>query len=363
MSTTIRPATARTSALGPVRCTCRPLTRPAGRAGHGPRCALTRRRLLAGGMAGLGLLAAGCSPSGEPAASPSTGPRRIEHAYGVTEVPDDAERIVVLGYTDIEVALALGVVPVGYTDFFGSGLNEWAAPLAGNATPESWELTDGMPLERILSLAPDLVIASDALQRADYDQLSAAVPTVGPFRPEGAYGVPWREHTRRTALILGLEERGEELIAELEAAYAEARAAHPVFAERTVTYCWPIEPDYYVYNDTDPRVQIVLELGLRLTDHALELAEENANRREAGMPISPERLDLLDADVIVAQSYGPERTAAEANRLFQTIPAVARGDLIWLPERVSDGLAFGTVLSTGAVLGELVELLATALET
>ncbi len=80
------------------------------------------------------------------------------------------------------------------------------------------------------------------------------------------------------------------------------------------------------------------------------------------MPVSPERLDLLDADVILAQNYGPERVAAETNPVFQRIPAVARGDLIWLPTRVSDGLAFGTVLSTRAVFEDLVELLAAALE-
>ncbi len=199
------------------------------------RSALDRRGLLVGGLAGVGGLVAGCAGTPPDQASAPPVSRRVDHAYGSTEVPADPRRVVILGYTDVEVVLALGVVPVGYTDFFGTGLNEWAKPLAGGAEPRKWELTDGMPIESILALEPDLIIASDALQRADYDRLSTIVPTVGPFRDDGSYGTPWREQTRRTALALNRVDRGEALIKDLEDAYARAREAHPAFAGKTVT--------------------------------------------------------------------------------------------------------------------------------
>lgn len=152
------------------------------------------------------------------------------------------------------------------------------------------------------------------------------------------------------------------MVKDLEDAYAQARQAHPAFNGKTVTYCWPIAPDYYAYDDTDPRVQVVLDLGLVLTEEILELKRRKAGPT-AGITVGAEELQLLDADLIIAQTYGDQRAEIEKNKLFQAIPAVRRGDVIWLPQRVSDGLAFGTVLSARAILDDLVGLIAARLET
>lgn len=315
---------------------------------------LTRRRLIAGGIGALALGAAGCSIVDNDDSAGSQA-RTVEHAYGTTQLPDDPKRVVALGYTDVEVVLSMGVVPVGFTDFFGTGLNEWARPLAGETTPDSWELTDGVPLEKIIALEPDLVIASDALNRNDYDRLHAAVPTVGPFEKNAAFGTPWRDHTRRTAKALNRVELGEKVISDMEDKYADVQEVHPSFLGSTVTYAWPIEPDYYVYGASDPRVQVFLELGFELTDAIKKLDTEESKGSEAGIALSAERLDLLDADLIVAQDYGTERHDIERRHLLDNIPAVDNGNLLWLPERVSDGLAFGTALSTMAILDDLVD--------
>ncbi|GAA0593013.1 iron-siderophore ABC transporter substrate-binding protein [Kribbella sandramycini] len=311
---------------------------------------IPRRGVLAGGLA-LGLAACSKPVADEPAAG-----RVVEHAFGRTSVPAEPKRVVVLGYTDVEVALALGVVPVGFTDFFGTGLNAWARPLAGTAQPVGFELTDGMPVERILSLKPDLIIATDSLKQPDYDKLAAVVPTVGPLRADGAYGTPWRDHTRRMGEILGREQRAAELIAQAERRYAEARTKHPSFAGKSLSYIWPAAPDFYLYFAVDPRVQALLELGFHLTPIAEKLAKEHPKDFYAS--IGSERLADYEADVIIGQSYSDEAAAAKRNKVFQAIPAVRRGDLIWLPKNVADGLAFGTVLSTMAVLDDLTNSLA-----
>ena len=41
----------------------------------------------------------------------------METKFGVVEVPEDAERIVALGWGDAETALALGVQPLGASDW------------------------------------------------------------------------------------------------------------------------------------------------------------------------------------------------------------------------------------------------------
>lgn len=322
---------------------------------------LTRRRLLTAGLSTWALGTVGCSSIGDHD-SPGTHARSIEHAFGSTQVPEDPERVLALGYTDVEVLLSLGIVPVGFTDFIGTGLNDWARPLAGKKSPESWELTDGVPLEKVIALEPDLVIASDALDKSSYDRLNAAVPTVGPFEKNAAFGTPWRDHTRRTAKAVNRVDRGEKVISELEERYAEAQARYSAFRDTTLTYTWPIAPEYYVYGASDPRVQVFLELGFVLTEAVEDLDRDESKASEAGIVLSAERLHLLDADLIVAKSYGDERDDVERRDLFGNIPAVKEGNLLWLPERISDGLAFGTALSTSAVLDDLVALISKTVE-
>src|SRR4028119_1584145 len=56
--------------------------------------------------------AASSSPSG-PGASPAT----VQPAFGPVEVPEEPERVAALGWSDAETALALGVQPVGASDW------------------------------------------------------------------------------------------------------------------------------------------------------------------------------------------------------------------------------------------------------
>ncbi|HJX44322.1 MAG TPA: iron-siderophore ABC transporter substrate-binding protein, partial [Geodermatophilus sp.] len=69
--------------------------------------------------------AASSSPSGS-GASPVT----VQTAFGPVEVPEEPERVAALGWSDAETALALGVQPVGASDwlaFGGEGVGPWAA--------------------------------------------------------------------------------------------------------------------------------------------------------------------------------------------------------------------------------------------
>src|SRR4051794_2647895 len=76
----------------------------------------------------LSLVLGGCGSDddgdGNSAASSSPGsssafPVTIEHAYGETEIPEQPQRVVSLGYTEQDAIPALGVVPVGVRYAFG----------------------------------------------------------------------------------------------------------------------------------------------------------------------------------------------------------------------------------------------------
>ncbi len=102
----------------------------------------------------------------------------IEHELGVTDVPDNPERIVVLEFSFIDALASVGVAPVGiadderrervisaYTDVIG---DEWVS--VGTRRSPS--------LEVIASLQPDLIIADLSRHGEAYETLSQIAPTI-----------------------------------------------------------------------------------------------------------------------------------------------------------------------------------------
>ena len=61
------------------------------------------------------------SPRARQESAGSGFPVKIEHALGTTTIPAEPKRVVVVGYTDQEPLLAMGVKPVGAMDWFGQG--------------------------------------------------------------------------------------------------------------------------------------------------------------------------------------------------------------------------------------------------
>src|SRR5918998_1844147 len=147
---------------------------------------------LAAGLAALAVLAGACGsgdgdetttdePS-EGAAAPSENggdaafPVEIEHEYGSTTSEELPERVVTVGLTDQDAVLALGVVPVGITDWFGDhphGVWPWAQDLLGGVEPEVLSSEQGIDAEAIAALEPDVILALYAgLTDDEYDTLS-----------------------------------------------------------------------------------------------------------------------------------------------------------------------------------------------
>ena len=158
---------------------------------------------------------AGSSSSGGSSAFPVT----IEHAYGETEIPEEPQRVVSLGYTEQDAILAFGVVPVGVRYAFGPEDDvffPWADEAAGDAEPVVLPRTE-VDAEDVAVLEPDLIMAVTAgLTEAEYETLSGIAPVVVQPAEFPAFGTPWQDQTLITGRALGQEERAEELVAEVE---------------------------------------------------------------------------------------------------------------------------------------------------
>ena len=149
--------------------------------------------------------------------------REITHAMGVTDVPDNAQRVVILTNEGTEAILALGINPVGAVQSWDG--DPWYAHLGDllkGTTPLGTELA--VDLEVLATLEPDLIIGTKVRQEKIYEQLSAIAPTV----MSETIGGEWQENMKFYADVLG---RSAEAEAKLAAFDARTRAIHDALGD------------------------------------------------------------------------------------------------------------------------------------
>ncbi|KKB11560.1 iron siderophore-binding protein [Devosia geojensis] len=138
--------------------------------------------------------------------------REITHAMGVTDVPDNPQRVVVLTNEGTEAVVHLGVAPVGAVQsWYADPWYEHIAAGLAETVPLGTETA--VDLERLAALEPDLIIGSKVRQEKLYDQLSAIAPTVF----SQTIGGVWRENYELYADALGLAEKGTADLAAFDA--------------------------------------------------------------------------------------------------------------------------------------------------
>ncbi|PPI68806.1 ABC transporter substrate-binding protein, partial [Rathayibacter rathayi] len=295
-------------------------------------------------------------------------PVTVDHAFGSTTV-ESADRVVATSWTNQDVALALGVTPVGFTrasygDEDGDGLLAWtkqALDASGAATPILFDETDGVPFESISDLRPTVILSAySGITRQDYDTLSQIAPTIA--YPGLAWGTTWQDSATLDGAALGLKNEAVAKVNEVESAITQTTASHPQLAGTTFLYGWYDPTDastFTYYTPNDARVKFVEDLGL---DVAPSITKLSGNSETFSGTISSENADQLDADVLVV--YGDDTTLAalQADPLLSKIPAVARGSVYVLKDGSSAAMATSSpnLLSIPWVLEEYTAGLAAA---
>ena len=140
-----------------------------------------------------------------------------------------------VSWVNQDVALALGVVPVGMaavefggnaeksTDWFDAKLAE----TEGAQKPVQWSEASGIDAEAIAAVKPDVILAVySGITQEDYDRLSKIAPTVACPKDVPAYGTSWQQSTEVIGRVLGTEQEAGELIADLEQQIKAAGEKH-----------------------------------------------------------------------------------------------------------------------------------------
>ena len=182
------------------------------------------------------------------------------------------------------------------------------------------DTADGPPLEAIAALRPDVILAPyEGFDEGVYEDLSGIAPTVA--YPGEAWTTPWRDQTRMIGQALGMEEEAEQLIAETEAQVAEVADEHPEFEGLTFAYTSLGAEALYLYLPSDPRVQLIEDLGFTVAPSVEELAA--GVERTFYAQLSLEQAPEIESDVLVGFADG--LTAQEVAALptsTASVPAI-----------------------------------------
>jgi len=320
----------------------------------------------------LALLAA-CVPVNIAAPTPATDavqsaattaaafPVTLEHKYGSTTIREQPVRIVTVGLTDHDALLALGIVPVGTSEWFGGypgSVWPWAQDKLGDVIPEAVG-GESINFEKIAALQPDLILALYAgVTEEEYGILSQIAPTVAQPGDYVDYGIPWQELTLTVGKAVGQAAAAEALIAGVEEKFVQVRAEHPEFAGATSIVATPYE-GIWVYGAQDVRGRLLTMLGFELPAGLAEITGA-----EFGGNLSMERADLLDVDVIIWLDAA-EAEGELGGPVYQNLPVHTEGREVHLSsydDPLGGATSFVSVLSLPFLLDGLVPQLADALD-
>jgi len=331
------------------------------------------RRTATVAAAGLLLFLTACGPNNDndiaaPAASgsaPAAFPVSVPHKFGTTEIKAQPQRIVTVGLVEQDALLALGVVPVATTEWFGEkpgAIWPWAEQALGSAPkPQVLTNTDGIQFEKVAALRPDLILAVySGLTSEDYATLSKIAPTVAQPKDQIDYGVGWQDLTRTVGRSVGKAAQADKLISDVEARFATVKQEHPEFAGKTGLMATTYE-GYWVYGPQDPRGRFLTDLGFKLPDGLAAVTG-----KEFGANLSKERTDLLDTDLLIwiVDSYAKDQAKVHADPLYAKLKVKTEGRDIYVEneELVGAATSFISVLSLPFLLDKLVPQMAAAVD-
>lgn len=182
-------------------------------------------------IAGSAALSAGCSSrQAPPGGGGGPGSVTLTHLFGQTVINQPPKRVVSAGFTEQDDLLAVGVVPIAVTDWFGDqpfAVWPWAAPKLGGARPVVLNLDNGIPVDRIAGLKPDLIVAINAGLDADtYQKLSAIAPTVAQSGGD-AFFEPWKEQATAIGQAVFQADQMKSLIDGVDQKFTEIGKKNP----------------------------------------------------------------------------------------------------------------------------------------
>lgn len=184
--------------------------------------ALTRRKLISGGLAAALVVASGGSIAAQDATPAAM--RELVDKMGTVLVPSRPKRVVANNNATIGNMLALGMKPIG-ADFNINSIPRYLGDQMEGIVDVTAE--DGIDLEKALALDPDLIIAiwgsgGEGWNQEACERYKAAVPTFC-YEQNYVYEEEIKQNLRDVALALGLEANADDVLAQFDQRVADLK--------------------------------------------------------------------------------------------------------------------------------------------
>jgi iron complex transport system substrate-binding protein len=317
--------------------------------------------LRAGAAAGLLVVAAppACS-SHKPAPTGAGGsePVTISHVFGETTIPEPPKRVVSAGFTGQDNLLALGVVPIAVTNWFGDqpfAVWPWARDRLGNAKPVVLKLDNGIQVHQIAGLKPDLIVATDAgVDEDTYQKLSAIAPTI-PQSDGYAFFEPWREQATAIGRAVFQPDQMKSLINGVDQGFAGVADKYPQFKNRTVLLLQGKLHQDDVVATIGWGTEFLTRMGLAVADSINPFA---VDQLRAFIPRDKINPVLGAADLLI---WTTESEGDQAGLLANPDVAALRARSVFTTTEQAGAIAFASPLSYPLVASQLPALIANIL--
>lgn len=321
---------------------------------------LSRRGFLAL-TAGTALLAACTKPQPSGTVS-SDGSVTIDHAFGQTKIPGPPKTVVSAGFTGQDELLAVGVVPVATTEWFGgqpSAVWPWAQSKLAGAQPVVLSLDNGIAVDKIAELKPDLIIATNAgLDSDTYSKLAAIAPTVAQSGQD-AFFEPWKDQATAIGQAVFKADQMKQLLDGIDAKFAAAAKTYPVLSGRKVFVVnSPPSAAGVAVTPAGWRTEFLGQMGIGTPDGL----DKFVQGEHAFIPRDQMITLFNEADALLWTVDDDQQQAAIlADPTVAQLNAARTNRIVFPSKDLSAAIAFASVLSYPVVADQLPPLLSKAL--
>ncbi|WAC91225.1 ABC transporter substrate-binding protein [Mycobacterium sp. Aquia_213] len=300
-------------------------------------------------------VSAGCSdPKPTTPSAPGGDGVTITHLFGQTVIKAPPKRVVSAGYTEQDDLLALGVVPIAVTNWFGDqpfAVWPWAQPKLGGAQPVVLNLDNGIPVDQISGLKPDLIVAINAGLDADtYQKLSAIAPTIAQSDGD-AFFEPWKDQATAIGQAVFQADQMKTLIDGVDKQFVAVAQNHPQWkTKRALLMQGSLFRGSVVATAAGWRTDFLNQMGFVIADSIKSFVSDH----RAVIPRDQIKTVLDSADVVIWTTQSPdEQKALLADPEVAGSQATAQNRHVFTTKDQAGAIAFASPLSYPMVADQL----------
>jgi len=249
-------------------------------------------------------------------------------------------------------------VPIAITNWFGDqpfAVWPWAQPKLGNAKPVVLNLDNGIQVDKIAGLKPDLIVATDAgVDQDTYQKLTAIAPTLA--QSDGyAFFEPWKDQATTIGQAVFRLDQMKSLINGVDQGFAAVANKYPQFKNRKVLLLQGTLHQDNVVATTGWHTEFLTQMGLAVADSVAPLA---VDAQHALVPPDKIKSVLGAADLLI---WTTDSDADQGALLANPDIAALRARSVFTTKDLAGAIAFSSPLSFPLVADQLPPLIASIL--